>query len=46
MIPIEKAEKKKLVIITDHTGTDVKIFGHGIATLDFFTTDNRNQFSH
>ena len=42
-IPFEAAKKKKLVIITDHTGTEVKIFAQGIATFDFLVIDNRYQ---
>lgn len=42
VIGLTKAKMKKLVIITEHTGTDVKIFVHGIATLDFFATDSKN----
>lgn len=40
---MEVAKKKKLVIITDHTGTEVRILAHGIAIFAFFATDKRNQ---
>ena len=43
--PFETAKKKKLVIIADHTGTEVTIFDHGIASIDFFTQNKIYQFS-
>ena len=42
-INFETAKKKKVVIITDHTGTDVVIFDQGIATSDFLASNYKNK---
>ena len=38
-INFETAKKKKVVIITDHTGTEVTIFDQGIPTSDFLASN-------
>ena len=44
-INFETAKKKKVVIITDHTGTDVVIFDQGIATSDFLASNYKKKIT-